>query len=75
MALRSLNALTHQRYICLEINNRIIPIPVPNDVCAYWREQFVRQRPTSAQRQRFTTLMNVLRAAYIKGREDGEKQP
>lgn len=75
MAIRSLSAPTRQHYIRVEINNSIVSIPVPDDVYAYWHEQFVRQHPTPAQRKRFTTLMNVVRAAYIKGHRDGEKQP
>ncbi len=60
-----------QRHIRLEIHSRIVSIPVPDDVYAYWHEQFVRTNPTPAQRKRFTTLMNLLRAAYGKGLNDG----
>lgn len=60
-----------QRHIRLEINSRIVSVPVPDDVYAYWHEQFVRTNPTPAQRQRYTTLLNLLRAAYGKGQKDG----
>ncbi len=65
-------ALT-QRHIRLQNNSHIICIAVPEDVYAYWHEQFVRTNPTPAQRKRFTTLMNLLRAAYAKGQNDGAK--
>ena len=48
-------------------------IPVDEGVYAYFREQFLRQNPTSLQRKRFSTIMNVLRAAYLKGVADGKK--
>jgi hypothetical protein len=62
-----------QHHIRVEINSRIVSIPVPDDLYAYWYEQFVRQNPTPAQKRRFRTMMNILRAAYSKGREDGMK--
>jgi hypothetical protein len=60
-----------QRHIRLEIDSRIISVPVPDDIYAYWHEQFVRPNPTPTQKKRYTTLMNLLRAAYTKGQKDG----
>jgi hypothetical protein len=70
----TLSAPAHLRNIRVELNSRIVSVPVSGDVFAYWHEQFVRQNPTSAQRQRFRTLMNLVRAAYLKGHEDGQNR-
>ena len=74
MAIRYLTAAIYQRSIRVPINKRIVSIPVPDDIYAYWHEQFVRQNPTVAQRKRFKTLLNVLRAAYLTGRSDGKHE-
>ncbi|HSA34151.1 MAG TPA: hypothetical protein P5077_10530 [bacterium] len=47
-----------------------VKIPVDESVYAYFQQQFFRENPTALQRKRFATVMNVLRAAYLKGRED-----
>ncbi len=60
-----------QRHIRLKIDSRILSVPVPDDIYAYWHEQFVRPNPTPIQRKRYTTLMNLLRAAYAEGQKDG----
>ena len=74
MITRSVFTPTHtQHHIRVEIKSRIISIPVPDDLYAYWHEQFVRQNPTPAQKRRFRTMLNILRAAYAKGHEDGMK--
>jgi hypothetical protein len=71
MITRSFSAPTRTHHIRVEINSHIVHVPVSDDVYAYWHEQFVRQNPTPAQKKRFRTLMNLLRAAYAKGHEDG----
>jgi hypothetical protein len=57
----------------VEIGDRKVRVPVPAEVKAYFNEQFVRRNPTPTQSKRFATLMNLLRAAYQKGKEDGGK--
>jgi len=59
------------KHIRITINDRNIMIPVSEAVYAYWDEQFVRPNPTAPQRKRYATLMNVVKAAYVKGLEDG----
>ena len=50
-----------------------VDIPVEEDVYAYFNEQFRRNNPTAIQKRKFTTIKNLLRAAYLKGVEDGQK--
>jgi len=59
-----------KKNIRLKLDDQIVQIPVDEDVYAYFSEQFLRQNPTPAQRKRFATVMNVVRAAYLKGKED-----
>jgi hypothetical protein len=54
----------------LNVDGEDIRIPVSGEVHAYWQQQFVRNNPTPQQRQRFATLMNVVRAAYKQGVAD-----
>ncbi len=57
-------------FIEVNIDEKPVRIPVTAEVKAYFKEQFVRQNPTPAQRKKFATVMNLLRAAYKKGKED-----
>ena len=63
-----------QRSIRVEIDGAIVNIPVSAEVYAYWHDQFVRPNPTPQQRKRFTTLINVLRAAYKEGQKHVEAE-
>ena len=60
-----------KKAIRVKINDRDVHIPVDEAVYAYFNEQFTRPTPTPQQKKRFATLMNLLRAAYLKGHEDG----
>ncbi len=62
-----------RRYLRVEIDGRDVQIPVDDAVYQIWQEQFVRGNPTALQRRRFATFMNVVRAAYKKGHEDGRR--
>jgi hypothetical protein len=57
--------------ITVGIDGQNVKIPVPSEVRAYFNEQFVRPNPTPAQRKRYGTLMNLLRAAYKTGKKAG----
>lgn len=54
-----------------DLDGTKVEIPVGDDVKAYFDAQFLRDSPTKQQRQRFGTVMSLLRAAYRKGLEDG----
>ena len=60
-----------KRDIRVEIDGEFVKIPVSAEVYAYWHDQFIRPNPTPQQRKRFSTLMNVVRAAY----KEGQKRP
>ena len=60
-------------HIRFELDGKVIRVPIDATIKAYFDSQFVRPNPTSQQRQRFGTLMNLLRAAYKKGLADGGK--
>ena len=59
--------------IRVNINGLDVHIPADQGVYAYFHEQFSRAQPTELQRKKFATIMNLLRAAYLKGVSDGEK--
>lgn len=49
------------------IDDKKVRISVPPEVKAYFNAQFVRDKPSKLQRQKYTTLMTLLRAAYRAG--------
>jgi hypothetical protein len=57
----------------LSVDDRDVVIPVDQEVFVRYQEQFHRPNPTPAQRKKFATVHNLLRAAYKKGFQDGEK--
>lgn len=59
--------------IHFELNGNKIDVPIDAEVKAYFNSQFVRDSPSKQQRQKFSTIMNLMRAAYIQGFEDGKK--
>lgn len=58
-------------FIKLEIAQAIIKVPVSTELRVFFTEQFVKNSRTEAQKRRYTTLMNLMKAAYQKGLEDG----
>ena len=61
-------------FVQVNIDGQMVRIPVSSEVKAYFNEQFVRENPTPAQRKKFATIMNLLRAAYSKGNQDGRQK-
>lgn len=55
----------------LPVDGRIISIPVTPTVKAYFNSQFKTNTPL--RKQRYTTLINLIRAAYKKGLQDAGK--
>ena len=60
--------------IRVKLDGNYVNIPVDETVYAYFNEQFLRTNPTALQKKKFATIMNVLRAAYQKGKADGKKE-
>jgi hypothetical protein len=61
-----------KRLIRLRIDDKTVLIPIDDDIYAYFNQQFVRPKPSALQKQKYTTIMNLLRAAYFKGLDDGK---
>ncbi len=62
-----------QKSIRIFVDGQNVNVPVGENVYAYFDEQFLRKNPSPLQQKRFATIMNVLRAAYLKGISDGSK--
>lgn len=58
----------------LNVNGADITIPVDEALFAHYQNQFVRKTPTDKQSKIFATLMSLMRAAYLKGCDDGKKK-
>jgi len=56
----------------LEVDGQLIMIPVDDEIFAHYKDQLWRDSPTQKQKNVFATVMNLMRAAYLKGREDGK---
>lgn len=59
------------KYIQIKLDGREVRIPIDEAIYAYYKSQFFRDNPTSNQKKRFATLMQLLKAAYLHGRKDG----
>jgi hypothetical protein len=57
----------------IDINGSKVSIPADETLFTNYLNQFSRPNPTAQQKQRFSTLMNLVRAAYIQGLKDGRK--
>jgi hypothetical protein len=61
-----------KKSVRINIDGQTVNVPVDESVFTYFKEQFIRENPTPLQKKRFATVMNVLRAAYLKGLADGK---
>jgi hypothetical protein len=57
----------------LLVNGQEITVPVDEALFAHYTNQFSRKQPSERQQQRYSTLYNLMRAAYKKGVADGKK--
>ena len=55
----------------LSIDGQQVNIPVPEDIFAHLQNQFMSKKTTPQQKQRYATMINLVRAAYKKGFADG----
>jgi hypothetical protein len=56
--------------IRFSLDGKEVSIPVSAEIKAYFDEQFSRPNPTHHQKKRYSTVMNLLRAAYLAGKSD-----
>lgn len=57
----------------IDVDGETVTIPVDESVFVNYQNQFYRANPTPAQRQKFATLMSLMRAAYKQGLKEGGK--
>ena len=58
----------------LEVNGELITIPIDEKIFAHYKDQLWRENPSRKQKDVFATVLNLMRAAYLKGREDGKSK-
>jgi len=56
----------------LNVDGKYVFIPVGIATFTHYKEQFLKEKLTQPQKARLSTLKNLMRAAYIKGRQDGQ---
>ena len=59
--------------IQFDLDGSRVSIVVPIEVKAHFDEQFSRTNPTTLQKKKYATVMNLMRAAYKQGKKDGSK--
>jgi hypothetical protein len=57
----------------LKVDDSIISIPIDEKLMQMYKEQFYKKQSTATQKDRFKTLTNLVRAAYLQGVSDGKK--
>ena len=62
------------KYIQINLDGNAARIPIDEAIYAYYKSQFFRDNPTSNQKKRFATLMQLLKAAYLHGRKEGSSK-
>lgn len=58
----------------LNVNGKNITVPVDDALFAHYQNQIWRENPTPKQKRTFATVMSLMRAAYLKGLEDGKNK-
>lgn len=60
-------------YVEFLSDDKKIRVEIPAELNAFFKSQFLRANPTPAFKQRYVTLMNLMRAAYKQGLADAKK--
>ena len=58
----------------LDVNGQNVTVPVDEVLFAHYQNQIWREHPTAKQKKVFATVMSLMRAAYLKGLEDGKNK-
>ncbi len=58
----------------LDVNGENITVPVDDAVFAHYQDQIYRRKPSTKQGMIFRTVRSLMRAAYLKGLEDGKNK-
>ena len=62
-----------QSYLKLRVDGQELKIPVAPETRAYFQKEFVRENPSKLQREKYTTVMKLMVAAYKQGVVDAGK--
>ncbi len=63
-----------KRAFKLIVNDTPVSIPVDEKLFAHYKDQIWRENPSRKQKDLFATVINLMRAAYLKGCEDGKSR-
>lgn len=55
----------------IKVDGTDVTFQVPSAIKAYFNEQFVRDKPSQAQKKKYTTLMRLMELAYKAGQSKG----
>ena len=58
--------------IIITIDDKKVSITVPVEIKAFFDTQFSRPNPTGIQKQKYATIMNLMKAAYLQGKTDAK---
>jgi len=64
----------NKRELMLYVDGFDLTIPVDEALFAHYRNQFARKCTTEKHRRAFATLLRLMRAACLKGHDDGKKR-
>jgi len=64
----------NKRELMLHVDGFDLTIPVDEALFASYRNHFARKCTTERHRKAFATLLRLMRAAYLKGYDDGKKR-
>jgi hypothetical protein len=56
--------------IVITIDDKKVTITVPVEIKAFFDSQFSRPNPSALQKKKYTTVMNLMKAAYLQGKAD-----
>ena len=60
-------------HLYLYIDDKKVGITIPVELKAYFDDQFSRPSPSALQKKKYTTVMNLMKAAYLQGKADATK--
>jgi hypothetical protein len=59
--------------LSLNIDGASLTVPIDQALFRQYRNHFAKKSPTAKHRKELATLLRLMRAAYLKGYQDGKK--
>ncbi len=59
------------KWLRIIVRGQFVYVPMPAELMAFFKQQFVREYPTPEQRKKYKTIMNLLAITYLCGLERG----